>query len=71
MTLSVEAPNPMHSPISAVTEVQYTCAVCAWVGSEIELDVLTFTEFNMVCCPMCNCNDVRVVNQDENNVSNK
>lgn len=45
-------------------EVQFTCTCCDWVGSELALDVLVKAELNLVCCPVCQNDDVRVINDD-------
>ena len=43
-------------------DVQFTCNCCGWIGSELELDVLIGIELNLVCCPTCQNDDVRVMN---------
>ena len=45
-----------------VKDACFTC-VCGWIGSELELDVLTFNRINLVCCPVCSNDDVRVKNE--------
>lgn len=44
-----------------VKDTQFTC-LCGWVGTELELDVLTHSLENLVCCPACQNDDVRVLN---------
>tara|TARA_R110000823_G_scaffold129297_5_gene256962 strand:+ start:355 stop:507 length:153 start_codon:yes stop_codon:yes gene_type:complete len=36
----------------------FTCS-CGWTGTESDLDL---TIFEMVCCPICKNDDVRVLN---------
>ncbi len=45
-----------------IKDVMFHCS-CGWVGSEMELDVMT--KVNMVCCPICHNDDVRVLNEVE------
>lgn len=45
-----------------IKEVMFHCS-CGWQGSEMELDVMT--KINMVCCPICHNDDVRVLNEIE------
>lgn len=40
----------------------YSCDSCGWSGTEIDLDVVTKIHLNLVCCPACKNDDVRVVN---------
>lgn len=40
----------------------YRCDDCDWLGTELELDVVTKIDFRIVCCPKCKSDDVRVVN---------
>ena len=40
----------------------YSCEDCKWVGSELELDVISLVHLDMVSCPHCQSDDVRVVN---------
>ena len=47
-----------------VKQVEFTC-FCGWVGTELELDILTLSTTNMICCPLCHNDDVRVNNDDE------
>lgn len=42
-------------------QYDYLCAACDWSGSELELDVVTKINFNQVCCPICQSNDVSVL----------
>jgi len=39
-------------------EVIFTCS-CGWTGIESDLDL---SIFDMVCCPVCHNDDVRVLN---------
>lgn len=41
----------------------YSCDECNWSGSENELDVVSKIDMNLVCCPNCKSDDVRVVNE--------
>jgi Zn finger protein HypA/HybF involved in hydrogenase expression len=41
----------------------YSCESCDWVGTEVELDLVTKIDMNLVCCPHCKNDDVRVVNE--------
>jgi len=41
----------------------YSCEACGWSGSEVELDVVTKISMNLVCCPDCKNDDVRVINE--------
>jgi len=43
-----------------VKDVLFNCS-CGWVGSELELDVVTNFDNNLVCCPLCSSLDVRVL----------
>ena len=45
---------------------QFTCDICDWVGTELELDVVSKIDMNMVCCPLCQSDDVRVDNEENN-----
>lgn len=45
-----------------VKDVMFNC-FCGWQGSELELDVITNIDSNLVCCPVCENDDVRVVNK--------
>lgn len=45
-----------------VKDVLFTCNSCGWVGSELELDVISNFDNNLVCCPVC-LSDVRVFNE--------
>lgn len=38
----------------------YACVTCDWLGSEVDLDVITKINFNLVCCPVCKSDDVIV-----------
>jgi len=44
-----------------IKDVTFSC-FCGWVGSELELDILTNYRINLVCCPVCLNDDVRLVN---------
>lgn len=41
----------------------YSCAACGWSGSEVDLDVVTKISMNLVCCPDCKNDDVRIINE--------
>jgi hypothetical protein len=43
-------------------EILFSCTSCGWVGSETELDFITSFNNNLVCCPVCFNDDVRVFN---------
>ncbi len=43
---------------------QFTCDSCNWVGTELELDVVSKIDMNLVCCPLCKSDDVRVLNEN-------
>lgn len=40
----------------------YGCESCSWSGTEVELDVVSKIDMNLVCCPKCKSDDVRIVN---------
>ncbi|MDX2367543.1 MAG: hypothetical protein QNK36_03935 [Colwellia sp.] len=42
----------------------YSCDDCDWEGTELELDVVSKIEMNLVCCPLCQSDDVRVLNEN-------
>lgn len=44
-------------------QYNYSCAACGWSGSEVELDVVTKISLNLVCCPDCKNDDVRIINE--------
>lgn len=44
-------------------EYVYSCDGCDWVGTELDLDIVTKIDLNLVCCPDCKNDDVRVVNE--------
>ncbi|MGL1956079.1 MAG: hypothetical protein OCD00_02010 [Colwellia sp.] len=48
-----------------VEDVLFTCNSCGWVGSELELDVISNFDNNLVCCPSCPSDDVRVFNDQK------
>lgn len=41
----------------------YCCDDCNWSGTELELDVVSKIDLNLVCCPSCKSDDVRVLNE--------
>jgi Zn finger protein HypA/HybF involved in hydrogenase expression len=43
---------------------EFTCDSCDWVGTELELDVVSKIDMNLVCCPLCQSDDVRVLNDN-------
>jgi len=47
-----------------IKDVLFNCT-CGWVGSELELDILTHSAENLVCCPACHNDDVRVLNENK------
>ncbi len=47
-----------------IKDVLFDC-FCGWSGTELELDILTFSRENLVCCPKCKNDDVRVSNEKE------
>ena len=47
-----------------IKAVEFTC-LCGWAGDETELDILTLSGSNLVCCPCCKNDDVRVLNEKE------
>jgi len=51
----------MDDFLSEFIEEIFTCS-CGWTGEQTDLDV---TNFNMVCCPFCKNDDVRVLNEKQ------
>jgi len=47
------------------TQIFFTCPVCDWVGSELELDIYSSSSTTLVCCPCCQELDIRVLNSKE------
>jgi len=45
-------------------EILFSCE-CGWVGCETELDVLSNSSINLVCCPSCKNDDVRIFNENK------
>jgi len=45
-------------------DILFNCDLCGWVGSELDLDVLTSFDNNLVRCPRCTNDDVRVLNDN-------
>jgi len=43
----------------------FSCSDCSWFGDESELDVVSKIDMNLVCCPLCLSDDVRVFNQQK------
>jgi len=43
---------------------EFTCDSCEWIGTELELDVVSKIDLNLVCCPLCQSDDVRVFNEN-------
>mgnify|MGYP005988172249 CR=1 FL=1 len=48
--------------LEPIKDVLFNCS-CGWHGSELDLDVLTLSRVNLVCCPICQNDDVRVDNE--------
>lgn len=44
-----------------VKDSLFNCS-CGWMGTELDLDVITSFDNNLVCCPSCQNDDVRVLN---------
>jgi len=40
----------------------YSCEICEWAGTELELDVVSKIDVNLICCPNCKNDDVRIIN---------
>ena len=49
--------------LSDYKNYNYSCSSCGWSGSENDLDVVTKISMNLVCCPDCKNDDVRIVNE--------
>ncbi len=47
-----------------IKDVQLSC-LCGWIGSELDLDLITNFEFNLVCCPSCQNLDVNILIDDK------
>ena len=45
-----------------VKDVFFNCS-CGWHGSELDLDIISLSSVDLVCCPNCHNDDVRVVNE--------
>lgn len=40
----------------------FSCEACGWSGNESDVDVVTKIHTNMICCPDCKNDDIRIVN---------
>lgn len=58
---SVDIDSILSAPIS---DVLFNCK-CGWIGSELELNIVTYFEFNLVCCPSCQNLDVNILINDK------
>jgi Zn finger protein HypA/HybF involved in hydrogenase expression len=50
--------------LEPIKDVIFNCN-CGWSGSELELDILHLSESNLICCPICHNDDVRVSNDNQ------
>jgi len=50
--------------IERVKSVLFNCNLCGWIGSELEIDVISSFDNDLVCCPCCSNDDIRVFNEN-------